>query len=57
MMRAPTATRRPLSDDDVILFALEGCNAAEIAAFAGVSESTAKAMLAHARVQYARAAA
>lgn len=47
---------RELSDADLIAFAMAGCNAAEIAAYAGVSEATAKAMLAHARVVYARAA-
>lgn len=49
-----TTERRDLTNDDVMALALEGCNAAEIAAFAGVSESTAKAMLAHARTTYAR---
>lgn len=48
--------KHELTDADVIAFALAGCNAAEIAAYAGVSESTAKAMLAHARALYARAA-
>lgn len=46
-----------LTDSDVITFVLAGCNAAEIAAYAGVSESTAKAMMAHARTLYARAVA
>lgn len=46
-----------LTDADVMTFALAGCNADEIAAYAGVSASTAKAMLAHARAVYARAAA
>jgi len=45
---------RPLTDADVLTFVLAGCNAAEIAAYAGVSELTARAMIAHARVEYSR---
>lgn len=53
--RCPMADgHRSLSTEDLLTFALEGCNAAEVAAFAGVSESTAKAMLANARTAYAR---
>jgi len=48
---------RPLTDADVLTFVLAGCNAAEIAAYAGTDESTAKALMAHARVVFARAAA
>lgn len=47
----------PLTDADVLTFVLAGCNAAEIAAYAGTDESTAKAMMAHARVVHARAVA
>lgn len=43
-----------LTDDDVIRFALAGCNVAEIAAYAGVSPQTAAAMLARARALHAR---
>lgn len=46
-----------LTDADVLTFLQAGCNAAEIAAYAGVSESTAKAMMAHARTLHARGAA
>lgn len=46
-----------LTDDDVWTLVAAGCNAAEIAAYAGVSESTAKAMAARARRVYAQGGA
>lgn len=45
---------RALSDADVVTFVLAGCNAAEIAAYAGTDEQTAKARMAHARVDIAK---
>lgn len=45
---------RPLTDADVVIFVLAGCNAAEIAAYAGTDEQTAKARIAHARMDIAR---
>lgn len=45
---------RPLTDDDVLTFVLAGCNAAEIAAYAGTDEQTAKARICHARVDLAK---
>lgn len=45
---------RSLSDADVVTFVLAGCNAAEIAAYAGTDEQTARARIAHARVDLAR---
>lgn len=46
-------TRR-LTDADVLTFVLAGCNAAEIAAYSGTDEATAKARMAHARIELAR---
>ena len=46
-----------LTDDDVLTFVLAGCNAREIAAYAGIAVSTAHARMAHALNVYARAAA
>lgn len=43
-----------VSDADVVVFVLAGCNAAEIAAYAGIDEQTAKARICHARVDLAR---
>jgi DNA-directed RNA polymerase specialized sigma24 family protein len=48
------ADRRSLTDADVVTFVLAGCNAAEIAAYAGTDEQTAKARIAHARMDIAR---
>ena len=45
-----------LTDADVWTFLAAGCNAAEIAAFAGIATSTAAAWIAHVRCQFARAA-
>lgn len=45
---------RPISDEDVVTFVLAGCNAAEVAAYAGTDEQTAKARIAHARVDLAK---
>lgn len=45
---------RPLTDADVVTFVLAGCNAAEIAAYSGTDEQTAKARIAHARMDIAR---
>jgi DNA-directed RNA polymerase specialized sigma24 family protein len=47
---------RPLTDADVVTFVLAGCNAAEIAAYAGVEIGTAIALMVRARQQIARAA-
>lgn len=46
-------TRPVLTDADVWQFISEGCNESEIAAFAGVSDQTARALMAHARAVYA----
>jgi hypothetical protein len=43
-----------VTDADVVTFALAGCNAAEVAAYAGTDENTAKARLAHARMDIVR---
>jgi hypothetical protein len=45
---------RSLSDADVLTFVLAGCNAAEVAAYAGTDEQTAKARICHARVDLAK---
>lgn len=45
---------RQLTDADIVTFVLAGCNAAEIAAYAGTDEQTAKARIAHARMDIAR---
>lgn len=45
---------RQITDADVVTFVLAGCNAAEIAAYAGTDEQTAKARIAHARMDIAR---
>jgi hypothetical protein len=45
---------RAVSDADVVTFVLAGCNAAEIAAYAGTDEQTAKARICHARVELAK---
>lgn len=52
-----TADRHALTDADVWILILEGCNANEIAAYAGVTVSCAHALMAHATRTYARAAA
>lgn len=45
---------RQLADQDIVTFVLAGCNAAEVAAYAGTDEQTAKARIAHARMDIAR---
>ncbi|SDW94273.1 hypothetical protein [Lysobacter enzymogenes] len=50
-----TEPRPILSDDDVLTLLLAGCNAREIQAYAGVSNSTAVAMVLHAQRQYTAA--
>lgn len=47
---------RELTPDDVWVLTTAGCNAHEIAAFAGVSLSAATAMIFHATRRYAGAA-
>lgn len=49
-------TTREITDADVWTFLAAGCNAAEIAAFAGIALSTAGAWMAHVRCAFARAA-
>ena len=44
---------RALSDADVVTFVLAGCNAAEIAAYAGTDEQTAQARIYRAQTQIA----
>lgn len=48
-----TADRHELTDADVWTFVSAGCNASEIAAFAGVAVSAAHALMAHATRGYA----
>jgi hypothetical protein len=50
-----TLDRPTITDDDVLTFVLAGCNANEVAAYAGVSVQTASAMLSHARTLHAMA--
>lgn len=50
-------TRPILSDDDIWTLMAEGCNAAEIAAYAGIEKATAVAWMVHARSRFVRAAA
>lgn len=45
--------RHELTDDDVWTFICAGCNAHEIATWAGVTTSAAHAMMAHATRLYA----
>lgn len=52
-----SAERHGLTDADVWGFLEAGCNANEIAAYAGVSQSTALAMIVHATRIHARAVA
>lgn len=52
-----TTDRHELTDSDVWTLVSEGCNANEIAAFAGVAVSAAHAMMAHATRAYAMAVA
>lgn len=42
-----------MTDADVLTFALAGCNAAEVAAYAGIPESVADDLLHVARTRYA----
>lgn|GEM_PF-5134275 len=51
-----TIERHDLTDADVWGFLEAGCNAREIAAFAGVTLTTALAMVAHATRKHGRAA-
>lgn len=46
--------RNDLTDADVLTFALAGCNAAEIAAYAGTPEPVALARLSHVLREHAR---
>lgn len=43
-----------LTDADVLTFALAGCNAAEVAAYAGITETFAAAWLIRVAAMYAR---
>lgn len=45
---------RHLTDADIVTFVLAACNAAEIAAYGGTDEQTAKARICHARVELAK---
>jgi hypothetical protein len=45
---------RPLTDADVVTFVLAGCSPDEIAAYSGTDVNTAKARMAHARMDIAR---
>lgn len=44
----------PVTDADVVTFALAGCNAAELAEYAHIEYGTAVALLIRARQQIAR---
>jgi hypothetical protein len=52
-----TAERPTITDDDVLTFALAGCNARELAAYAGVTVPTAHAWMGHVLHVYQRSAA
>lgn len=52
-----TTERPTLTDEDVLKFALAGCNAREIAAYAGIAVSAAHAWLGHVLHTYQRGAA
>ena len=51
----PALEPSPIDDASVVAFVLAGCNAAEIAAFAGIDSGTATALMLRARQQIARA--
>lgn len=51
-----TTDRHDITDTDVLAFVMAGCNAHEIAAFAGISHGCALARMAHALRTHARAA-
>jgi hypothetical protein len=54
-IETPALEPGAVDDASVVAFVMAGCNAAEIAAYAGVDSSTAIALMVRARQQIARA--